>query len=113
MDSCASRVLGTDSDAVYPSSIPAVSTIEMAPHVFEDELIDDSVDETLIVGLKEPLSLKKRFLYRLGHLLETNVEVLETDNVLVVYISPCSVPQNKRQAGGSSARTCKRLCPNL
>jgi hypothetical protein len=76
----------------------------MATRVFDDELIDDSVDETLIVGLKEPLSLKKRFLYRLGDLLGTKVEVFETDNVLVVYISPCSVPHNKRQAGAVKNR---------
>jgi hypothetical protein len=76
----------------------------MAPRILDDELIDDSVDETPIMGLKEPLSLKKRFLYRLGHLLGTNVEVLETDNVLVVYISPFSVPQNGRQAGAIKDR---------
>lgn len=76
----------------------------MAPRIIDDELIDDSVDENLIVGLKEPLSLKKRFLYRLGHLLGTNVEVFETENVLVIYISPCSVPQNKHQAGAVKDR---------
>ena len=70
----------------------------MAPRIIDDELIDDFVNENLIVGLKEPLSLKKRFLYRLGHLLGTNVEVFETENVLVIYISLCSVPQNKHQA---------------
>jgi hypothetical protein len=76
----------------------------MAPRIFDDELIDDSVNATPILGLKEPLSLKKRFLYRLGHLLGTNIEVLETDNVLVIYISPFSVPQNQHQAGAITDR---------
>ena len=85
----------------------------MAAHIFDDELIDDSVNETPIVGLKEPLSLKKRFLYRLGHLLGTNVEVLETDNVLVIYISPCSVPQNEHQAGAIQNRSLRKFSTDL
>ena len=76
----------------------------MASRIIDDELIDDSVDENLIVGLKEPLSLKKRLQDRLGHLLGTKVEVIETNNVLVVYISPCSMPQNKHQAGAIKDR---------
>jgi hypothetical protein len=67
----------------------------MAPIVMQDELIDDSIIDVPVAGLKGTLSLRERFKYRLGRMLGRTVAVLENKNTTInIYIGPAegSIP---------------------
>lgn len=69
----------------------------MAPNLIADELIDDSINDTPVAGLKGESSLKDRFTYRLSCMLKTNVVVPKTDGMrdITIYITPISSPHRE------------------
>ncbi|UPX18375.1 uncharacterized protein EKO05_0008677 [Ascochyta rabiei] len=62
----------------------------MAPIHVQDELIDDSSSEIPVIGLKGSLSLKDRFISRLGRLLNAEVVAPEVEGsqTVSIYVMP-------------------------
>ncbi|KAF9701919.1 hypothetical protein EKO04_000301 [Ascochyta lentis] len=62
----------------------------MAPIHMQDEFIDDAKDDIPVAGLQGELSLKGRFLFRLGRLLDAELVVPETkgSQTVHIYIKP-------------------------
>ncbi|KAF3003057.1 hypothetical protein E8E13_007177 [Curvularia kusanoi] len=89
----------------------------MDRYLLQDEImIDDSVNNNPIVGLKKRLDVNTRLQHRLSHLLGTGVRVLHCDGVLEIYILPITgAPQKRRQSSPirDSTKSLKRFSEDL